>query len=62
MHATVVAHFATPERAASAAKQTFGGLVANLRSTVHDRDVTFTVELDATQTAQVIDQLTALMR
>jgi hypothetical protein len=62
LHATIIARFATPERAASAAKQSFAGLPANVRSSVHDRDVTFTIELDAAQTAQTIEQLSAMMK
>jgi hypothetical protein len=59
LHAEIVARFTTPERAASAAKQTFGGPLAKVKSTLKDRDVVFTFDLDATQTVQLIDQALA---
>lgn len=62
LHAQIVVRFATPERAASAAKQPFAGLLTNVKTTVRDRDVTFTIDLDAAQTSQTIDQLVALAK
>lgn len=59
LRAEVVTRFASEERAAAAAKQTFLGPLAKLRSTVRDRDVVFTLELDAAETAQSVEQLVA---
>lgn len=59
LRAEVVTRFANAERAAAAAKQTFVGPLAKLRSAVRDREVVFTLELDAEETAQVVEQLIA---
>lgn len=59
LRAEVVCRFATAEDAVAATKQTYVGPLAKLKSTQRDREVVFTLELDAAETAQVVDQLSA---
>ncbi|HEY5925944.1 MAG TPA: hypothetical protein VIV11_29855 [Kofleriaceae bacterium] len=62
LRAELTGRFATVEAAAAAAKQTFQGPLAKLKATHRDREVVFALELDAAETAQVVDQVLSLAR
>ncbi len=62
LRAELVLRFATPERAASASKRVGAGPLAKVKATQRDREVTFAVQLDATETSQLLDQLTTFAK
>jgi hypothetical protein len=62
LRAEIVAVFATKERAAAAATKLPPGPLSKFKATVRDREVVFSVELDATETTQLIDQLVTMTR